>query len=342
MLVAISHGRERGRAGTIRNRVAAAASVMPVPDVGVRPATTVVEPVAVPATVPAPAPVEEQPPASPRRVRFSIESVARLLTAVGLVIALFVGFELWVSGLTQARSQRVLLAQFEQDLATHQLDTLAAPAVPGNAVALLEIPKLGVQQVVVEGTTPEDLQSGPGHVADTPLPGEFGHSVIAGRRITYGAPFKNIGELAPGDPIEVTTGQGQFTYDVTRVLHVTPGQPEVLAPTLDSELTLLTSDPAFVATGRLAVVAKLQGNPLGIAKRPTVSVGSNQLGLEGDASGLVMFLVWTPLLVLALWGARRLYRKLPARATYLLTTPVILMLLWLVFENLSRVLPGTQ
>ena len=81
---------------------------------------------------------------------------------------------------------------------------------------MLRIAKIGLNKVIVQGTSTADLRQGPGHYPGTPLPGEQGNAAIAGHRTTYGAPFYNLDELAPGDLIEITTVQGTFTYRVTQ------------------------------------------------------------------------------------------------------------------------------
>ena len=98
-------------------------------------------------------------------------------------------------------------------------DDRAAGGVPefasGDVMALLQIPSIGVETYVVSGVQPADLKQGPGHYPDTPMPGQLGNSAIAGHRTTYGQPFYRLDELQAGDPIDLTTVQGHFTYRVT-------------------------------------------------------------------------------------------------------------------------------
>lgn len=85
----------------------------------------------------------------------------------------------------------------------------------GAPVAVLEIPKLQVQQVVLEGVEPGETMSGPGHVPGTSGPGQPGNSAVVGRYSGYGAPFSRLGELAPGDQLVIATTQGKSVYTVT-------------------------------------------------------------------------------------------------------------------------------
>jgi sortase A len=267
--------------------------------------------------------------------------VAPILIAVGLFSALFVVYELTVTGLTEQSAQAGLLSQFQQSITTTNLDAPGASPTEGSPVALLRIPAINVSQVVVEGTTPSDLKTGPGHLMDTPLPGEAGNVVIAGRRTTYGGVFANLDQLASGDTVHIDSGQGTVTYVVSSVGHVSPGAADPVVATTDNRLTLITADPALVGSGRLVVVASLQGNPLDIAHRRPVLVGTADLGLTGDPLGLALGLIWAELLALSLFLAWRYRHRWSPEVLYLLTAPVVLILAVLTFSSLDLLLPGT-
>jgi sortase A len=260
---------------------------------------------------------------------------------IGMFAALFVVFELTVTGLIEQGAQASLLTRFKSDITSTILDAPGASPVEGSPVALLSIPSIGLSQVVVEGTTPSDVKAGPGHLMNTPLPGEAGNAVIAGRRTTYGGPFASLGELTNGAIIRVATGQGAVDYVVDAVRRVSPGAPDPVLATTDSRLTLVTSDPAFVASGRLVVQAQLQGLPLDIARRRPVLVGATDLGLAGDPVGLALGLIWAELLALVLWLAWRHRHRWSPEVLYLLTAPVGLVLAVLTFSSLDLLLPGT-
>lgn len=271
----------------------------------------------------------------------SLARIGAAMTAFGLMLVIFLVYEFGLTTLLYDRSQRALLSEFKQDIQTTQLDASTARVPDGRPVSILDIPKLHVHQVVVEGTTPEDLQNGPGHVRASPMPGEFGNSLLIGRRTTYGGPFHDLDQLRSGDEIDVTTGQGSFQYQVKSIRRVAAGQADVLTGNLDSRLTLVTSDPPYLAAGRLAVVAKLEGVPVAIANRPPVAVGNAELGLAGDPAGFGLALFWGLLLASAIWLTRRLRLLWPASVTYMFAVPVILGLALLVFSGLDRALPGT-
>jgi sortase A len=257
------------------------------------------------------------------------------------VLLLFLLFEMSLTGLAQSRDQSRLLAEFRAGIRTKTLDAPSRVPPDGSPVALLEIPSLHVQQVVVEGSSPERTKEGPGHLPDTPLPGEFGNAVIMGRRLSYGAPFRGLDRLHTGDEIVAVTGQGWFRYVVKSVSYVSPGQPDAVGPSLDSRLTLVTSGPSAVPSTRLAVVAALQGNPVAVPSRPSVAVAPDAFGQTGNVTGLFLAVLWAVVLGGLVLLTVRLYRRWPFRVVYLVTTPVMVLLLWVVFENLDRVLPGT-
>jgi sortase A len=223
------------------------------------------------------------PPVGWRRV---VAGIGRTFIASGVLILLFVAYQLWGTGLSEARAQDRLRADFLDALqsttttsttsrsTTTTTDgdgttsTTAAPAPAarqtptGEAVAIIRIPKIDVTKAVIEGVSVGALKKGPGHYPSTPLPGQPGNAAIAGHRTTYGAPFFRLDELAPGDRIEVTTKQGEFVYRVTETKIVKPSQNEVLAPTEDNRLTLTTCHPRFSAAQRMIVTAALTDEPV--------------------------------------------------------------------------------
>ena len=72
-------------------------------------------------------------------------------------------------------------------------------------MAKLQIPAIGLDEIVVSGTAESDLAKGPGHYVGTAAPGQAGNVAIAGHRTTNGAPFNRLGQLAIGDKIFLTT-----------------------------------------------------------------------------------------------------------------------------------------
>lgn len=125
----------------------------------------------------------------------------------------------------------------------------------------LAIPKIGVSQVLFEGVTPSTLQDGPGHMPWTPVPGQPGNAVVSGHRTTYGAPFYDLDQLAPGDVIEVETVIGTHTYTVRELAIVQPTDVWVTEARPGAWLTLTTCHPKLSARERLIVFAELTAGP---------------------------------------------------------------------------------
>ena len=229
------------------------------------------------------------------RLRSALSALGALLTGAGVLILLFVAYQLWGTGLYTSRQQDSLKSQFKQKAHVEQpasttttLDPAHLPPPPptGEAVANIRIPKIGVDKYVVQGVGVADLRKGPGHYPQTPLPGEQGNAAIAGHRTTYGAPFNRLDELAAGDEILVTTVKGSFTYTVATSHVVKPDQTEVLDPTPTPTRTLTTCTPKSSASQRLIVVANLApgqtATPATPAPPDTAQDGKNTGGLAGE------------------------------------------------------------
>ncbi len=158
-----------------------------------------------------------------------------------------------------------LWANHRQDALSRQLIGAAEPYSDrairrGRALTRLEVRRLGIDVVVVEGTTAEALRNGAGHYEETAYPGERGNVSIAGHRTTYGAPFNRIDELIPGDLIVLTTPVEKFEYRVIArpwVVEPTDWSPIRDYPMKTSLLTLTSCAPEGSDTLRIVVRALL-------------------------------------------------------------------------------------
>jgi sortase A len=162
------------------------------------------------------------------------------------------------------------------------------PIERGQALARLEIPKIGLDKIVVPGVSLEDLKKGPGHYPETPLPGQLGNASIAGHRTTFGHPFFHIDELAAGDEIVVTMFTGdRFVYEVASTEIVGPDDYFVVTttdPTV-AELTLTSCDPKYTARNRIAVHAFLVpsvSDPVGEPTFYDLEANGNQTAERGQ------------------------------------------------------------
>lgn len=156
----------------------------------------------------------------------------------------------------------------------------------GSALSRLEVPAIGIDDIIVAGIGVSDLKKGPGHFPDTPLPGQLGNAAIAGHRTTYGAPFFDIDQLEAGDEIIVTTLDGRYVYQVSGQQIVEPSEYEVVA-TSDPErasLTLVSCDPKFTAQNRIVVRAELDADRSGPVGEALLDYGqSPSAPRSGDA-----------------------------------------------------------
>jgi sortase A len=132
---------------------------------------------------------------------------------------------------------------------------LRARTREGAAVARLEIPRIGLDAVVVRGTRPDDLKRAPGLLDAAALPGRRGTAAIAGHRTTYGAPFRHIDRLRRGDRLTVATPYGTFRYAVEGTRIVDPGDLSVLRTVGHRRLVLTACHPLFSAARRIVVYA---------------------------------------------------------------------------------------
>ncbi len=293
--------------------------------------------------------------------------VGRVCITAGVLILLFVAYQLWGTGIREAQAQNRLEDEFAETLdesstttttvgtptSTPPTTEVAPPPPPpddGSAVAQIRIPAIGVDKIVVEGVDVADLKKGPGHYPDSPLPGQPGNAAIAGHRTTYGAPFNRIDELKEGDEILVTTVQGSFRYEVREQLIVAPDQVEVLEDFGDDRLTLTACHPKYSARQRIVVVAALQGPAAPASPTPSGPVDTGDesaaapdtldAGLGGERASAwpaVLLAVACALIWVAAWLLGTVWRKWPA---YLVCLPVFLVVLFFFFEEFSRLLPA--
>jgi sortase A len=138
-------------------------------------------------------------------------------------------FEAWFSQTYEQRS-------FEKNL------RLPAPPPDAMSVSRLEIPRLGVSVMVHEGVAPRTLRLGAGHIPWTEAPGGQGNVGIAGHRDLF---FRDLRKVRPEDTILLTTLEGSYQYSVEWTRVVKPTDGEVLAPSEDAVLTLVTCYPFY-------------------------------------------------------------------------------------------------
>jgi sortase A len=210
----------------------------------------------------------------------------------------------------------------------------------GSPVAVLEVPKLGLRQVVLEGVSPRETASGPGHVPGTSGLGQAGNAAVVGRYAGYGAPFSNLGKLAVGDEIVVATTQGKSVYQVTDTATRPLNADGDYGRTDNDRLTLVTSASRWPwASERATVVtAVIEGKPF----RPSPQNGraGAQDGRSGDPTGWAQLILTFGGFVAVAVGATYAYRRWRPRSTYIMTAPALLVLAVLSAIAVWQLLPA--
>jgi len=274
------------------------------------------------------------------KVRRVVAGVGRTLIVVGVLILLFVAYQLWGTGISEARDQKQLKKDFNA-AAPQGTVTPTAETPVGDAVAIINIPKINLDKAVVQGVGTEDLKKGPGHYPQTPMPGQKGNAAIAGHRTTYGHPFFDLDNLVQGDEILVTTKDGKFRYLVDHKMNVDPHDVQVLDPTPDNILTLTTCTPKFSAAQRLIVVSKLVGPAIDAPPPPTTpAVTQIEGGLSGKQAAKGPAIWWGLLAAGVFFGTWYLSHRWNRWLAYAIGTPVFLILLFFFYENVARLLPA--
>ena len=110
----------------------------------------------------------------------------------------------------------------------------------GKPIGSIEIPRLGLSSVVLEGDDAAALLLGVGHLSDTPLPWHDGNTVLAAHRDTF---FRPLAHIRKGDVIRFSTADAALEYVVKELKVVEPTAVEVLEPTSAATLTLITCFP---------------------------------------------------------------------------------------------------
>lgn len=236
--------------------------------------------------------------------RTIVQVFGELLITLGVILMLFVGWELWWTNIQADQTQQAAVQQFAQNFkgpVTPQTPgksdygepvVAEAPTVAGETLGLVYIPRFGADykpRPVVQGTSLQQLNTlGLGHYTSTAMPGALGNFAVAGHRQTNGATLDAIHTFVPGDKIYVQTPDGYYTYvyrnneivlpNQTNVLASVPTQPE--APPNGRYMTLTSCNPRFGAAERFIAYAVMEswqplsaGPPTEIAAQVQATVG---------------------------------------------------------------------
>ena len=191
-----------------------------------------------------------------------------LLVTLGVVLGLFVGWQLFWTDVVADQQQAGVVAHLEAGFSlSNPQPEGESPREPGSAFAVVRIPRFGADYArpVYRGTDRLTLQRGIGHYPGTAEPGEVGNFAIAGHRTTYGKPFSRIAELRTGDRVIVETAESYFVYRVYADEVVLPTQVEVVLPVpgqpgktpTEALLTMTSCHPQFSSRERWITHARL-------------------------------------------------------------------------------------
>jgi sortase A len=212
----------------------------------------------------------------PRRARrvSVVGVVGELLVTAGVLVLLFLGWQLWLNDVVLRSAQDEEAAQLSESWQSRVPDPTESPEVLADPVLLpdpddaevfgiLRVPRFGpVYAATLAGgvSTSRTLNPlGLGHYPDTQMPGEPGNFAVAGHRNTHGKPLNLIGELRVGDAIVVEVPEGWYTYRFRTLEYVEPSGVGVLSPVpqadgvaaSDSIITLTSCNPAFSTAERI-------------------------------------------------------------------------------------------
>ncbi|WP_253202014.1 sortase [Subtercola sp. PAMC28395] len=217
-------------------------------------------------------------------------------------------------------------------------DKLVADGAP---LGIIDIPSIGVHEVISEGTSADILKNGPGHRRDSVLPGQAGISTVMGRAAAYGGPFSRIQELAPGDRFTVLTGQGTQTFSVIGVRYAGDPVPTFQGGT--SRLTMITArGPAYIPNAIAYVDAALASEVQPAGKRQTtyLALPATQQAMATDPSTVWALVFALQFLLAVEIAAVWAYRKIGPQKTWVVFLPLSVLAALYVANQMTLLLPN--
>lgn len=221
-------------------------------------------------------------------VRMAVQVAGELLITAGVILLLFVAWELWWTNVQADAKQNEVIKNFTQDFAGPLTPSNSSPSATNNnapvdygpapvaaapphggTIGIIYIPRFGQNYTrpLIQGTSSDVLDSlGLGHYPDTAMPGAPGNFAVAGHRQTHGAVLDNIHQLVPGDRIYIQTKDAYYTYVFRNNQIVLPSRTDVLLPVptqpnakpTESFLTMTSCNPRFGAQERIIAYSVLE------------------------------------------------------------------------------------
>ena len=198
------------------------------------------------------------------------EPIRRILTwaqgallACGVFLLGYCGFALMDTWVFQRNQSSDLDRQLhDQNVASEGVTHPEAATTPKAATAArgdgligrIEIPRLFLSAIVVEGIDGTALRRAVGHIPGTALPGQPGNVGLAGHRDTF---FRSLQDLRVNDEVQLSTLKGNFKYEIESLMVVEPDYVTALAPSSENVLTLVTCYPfSYIGTAPKRFVAR--------------------------------------------------------------------------------------
>ena len=265
------------------------------------------------------------------------------ITIIGLICAWMVSQMLLFGMLSHLRSQSILYGEFREQIAAATAPT-GGVIVPGKPVSLVTIPAIGIQEVVVEGTSAGELLKGPGHMRSSVLPGQAGTSVLMGRARSYGAPFSKISLLRPGHAIHTTTAQGPATYRIDAVRRIGEPLPKDI-PTGAGRMTLVSgytgSRLDSLAPHEIVYVdATLISKAYDAPPNAINAVAPSELAMARDTAILPSLALSMGGLAIALAVVLLARERIPDEVTWIVGAPIVTALAWASGDGVMHLLPN--
>jgi len=265
------------------------------------------------------------------------------ITIIGLICAWMVSQMLLFGMLSHTRSQAILYSEFREQLAAATAPT-GGVIIPGKPVSLVTIPAIGIQEVVVEGTSAGELLKGPGHMRSSVLPGQAGTCVVMGRARSYGAPFSKISLLRAGHAIHTMTAQGPATYRVDAVRRVNAPPPKDVAVgggrlTLVSGYTGSRMDslaPHEIVYVDATLISKAYDPPPNAIR----ALAPSELAMARDTTVLPSLALSMGGLAIVLAIVLLARERIPDEVIWILGAPIITALAWASGDGIMHLLPN--
>lgn len=271
--------------------------------------------------------------------RRAVRRVTRVsIAALVALAALFLLFDAF-----QGPVARVWYQTRQRQLSSDFFNGKHARLTRGDAVAIVQIPKYGVNVVVAQGDDVSQLRNGPGHRIGTPLPGARGNAVVTAHRSAWGSPFAQLGHVHKGDLIAVQTRASDqpIVYTVASVSHTSGSSEGPFARTNDYRLTLVTGDGGRLSTRRLVVTAVSSSTTAG--KKARVEAATTPASISTGSRAVNSFVGLTIIGLLGLGaGLLALRRRLKTPTLLALLTPFALLALLGLLLEVDLFLPALR